>query len=99
MPRLTAAGYIAALPAVLRQRAVEESFRVYVTDSLQAIAENTAVSAAYLTDGKAGKAMETRWAAMWDDRAEGGNPEPEEELSPEQVIARIQENIKALPPG
>lgn len=35
-----------------------------MTDTLQAIAENTAVPAAGFTDGSAGKAMTRRWADL-----------------------------------
>lgn len=38
------------------------SLEIYVTDTLQAIAENTAIPAASFTDGKHGKAMALRWA-------------------------------------
>lgn len=50
------------LPAVIRRDIDRWTFEVYVTDTLQAIAENTAVPASGFSDGKHGKTMTLRWA-------------------------------------
>ena len=92
------AGYIAALPSMLRKGMMEESFRAYVTDSLQAIGENTAVAAVYYSGGKAGKVIQSRWADYWNP-TKAGEPEKEESRSPEEVIESIKKQIPALPPG
>ena len=42
MPRLTVKAYIAALPAVIRQKAKDDAYRAYVTEALRLIGENTA---------------------------------------------------------
>lgn len=49
------------LPAVIKRDIDRWTFEVYVTDTLQAIAENTAVPASGFSDGKHGKAMTLRW--------------------------------------
>jgi len=68
----------------------EKSFRIYVTDTLQAIAENTAVPAASFTEGKSGKAMSRRWA-------EKNEPAPPEETrTPEEVIEYMKEKLASL---
>ncbi len=63
---------------------------MYVTDTLQAIAENTAVPAASFTDGKHGKAMTRRWA-------EKDKPAPPEETrTPEEVIEHVIGRLKEV---
>jgi len=79
---------MAALPAVIRRDLTRWTFEIYVTDTLQAIAENTAVPAASFTDGKAGKAMTRRWA-------EKGKPVPPEETrTPEEVAGYMLEKLR-----
>lgn len=73
-------------------------FRVYVTDTLQAIGENTAILAACLTKGEAGKAMTIRWA----DRAlgmEAQNAPAQDNRSPEEVVEYMKGKLAALSPG
>lgn len=63
---------------------------MYVTDTLQAIAENTAVPAASFTDGKHGKAMTRRWV-------EKDKPAPPEETrTPEEVIEHVIGRLKEV---
>lgn len=50
------------LPAVIKRDIDRWTFEVYVTDTLQAISENTAVPAAGFSDGQHGKTMTLRWA-------------------------------------
>lgn len=66
------------------------SFRAYVTDTLQVIAENTAIPAASFTDGKAGKAMTRRWAD-WDKPAP-----PKETRTAEEIIDHIRARLKEV---
>ena len=42
MPKMGAGAYLAALPPVLKKQHQEMQYRVYVTDCLKMIAENTA---------------------------------------------------------
>lgn len=61
-----------------------------MTDTLQTIAENTAVPAAGFTDGKAGKAMTRRWI-------ERDKPAPPEETrTAEEVIDHIKSRLKEV---
>ncbi|RKJ40209.1 hypothetical protein D7X94_08665 [Acutalibacter sp. 1XD8-33] len=84
------------LPVLIRRELEELSFRVYVTDALQAVEENTAVSAAFLTNGKAGKVLSVRWAQRILDQEA---PAPREERTREEIVDHIREKIAALPPG
>lgn len=69
------------------------TFEVYVTDTLQAITENTAAPAAYYTEGKHGKAISRRWADL-------GRPEPPEETrTAEEIIACIKEKLEEVRQG
>lgn len=61
-----------------------------MTDTLQAIAENTAVPAAGFSDGKHGKAMTLRWA----DRDKPTTPE--ETRTAEEVIDHIKSRLKEV---
>ncbi len=67
----------------------ERSFRVYLTDALQAAAENTAVSAAALTEGRYGRAMTRRWAEL-------NRPAPPRDArTAEEIIAHIKNRLGA----
>lgn len=55
---------MAALPSAIERDIERYAYRVYVTDTLQTIAENTAIPAAYYSGGKAGKTMTRRWADL-----------------------------------
>jgi len=66
------------------------TFRVYVTDTLQTISENTAIPASVFTGGEHGKAIPSRWA----DR---NKPDPPAETSTqEEVIAYMKEKLASL---
>lgn len=61
-----------------------------MTDTLQAIAENTAVPAAGFSDGKHGKAMTHRWA-------ERDKPAPPEDTrTAEEIIEHIRGRLASL---
>lgn len=81
---------MALLPAVIKRDTDRWTFEVYVTDTLQAIAENTAVPAAGFSDGKHGKAMTRRWA-------ERDKPAPPEEArTAEEIIDHIRCRLASL---
>lgn len=61
-----------------------------MTDTLQAIAENTAVPAAGFSDGKHGKAMTIRWA----DRRKP--TPPEETRTAEEIIDHIRRRLEEV---
>lgn len=66
------------------------SFRAYVTDTLQAIAENTAIEANKFLEEPVGKVMTRRWADQ-------DKPAPPEETrTAEEVIEHIKERLKSL---
>lgn len=66
------------------------SYRVYITDTLQTIAENTAITAASFTDGKAGKAMSRRWI-------EKDAPKQKEETrTAEEIIDHIRKKLEEV---
>jgi len=78
------------LPSIIQRDIERWTFQVYVTDTLQTIAENTAVPAAGFTDGRAGKAMTRRWI-------ERDKPAPPEETrTADEVIEHIRGKLASL---
>lgn len=68
----------------------QKSYRVYVTDALQAIAENTAIDANKFLDELVGKAMSRRWTDL-------GKPVPPSETrTAEEIIADIKNKLASL---
>lgn len=68
------------MPSIIKRDMDRYAYQVYVTDALQAIAENTATLDAVITKGEiAGNAMTRRWADF-------DKPVKEETRTPEQVI-------------
>ena len=66
------------------------TFQVYVTDTLQAIAENTAIPAAGFTNGEAGRAMTRRWI-------ERNKPiPPADTRTAEQVIDHVLKKLEEM---
>lgn len=81
---------MALLPAVIKRDIDRWTFEVYVTDTLQAITENTAVPAAGFSDGKHGKAMTIRWA-------DKDKPAPPEETrTAEEIIDQVLGRLKEV---
>lgn len=74
------------------------SYQIYVTDQLQAIAENTGGIAASLTDGKVGKATASRWITRVMELEEG-RAAPTETRTPEEVVEHMKGRLAALSPG
>lgn len=84
---------MAALPSAIKRDVRRHAFEIYVTDTLQAIAENTAVPAAYYSNGNAGKAIARRWADL-----DKPTP-PEETRTPKEIIAQLKAKADALREG
>lgn len=81
---------MALLPAVIKRDIDRWTFEVYVTDTLQAIAENTAVPAAGFSDGKHGKAMTIRWS-------DKDKPAPTEDTrTAEEIIDHIRRRLEEV---
>lgn len=64
--RLRCGGYIAALPTLIYEQEIERAYRLYVTDSLRAIAENSSASAAYYSGGQMGHYPNIRFAELFE---------------------------------
>lgn len=79
-----------ALPFAVKRDIEQLSFRAYVTDTLQVIAENTAIEANKFLEKPVGKTMTRRWADL-------DKPAPPEETrTAEEVIEHIKERLKSL---
>ncbi len=93
--KLGARAYLAALPALLRQREVLLFRDVYITDCLKTALENTAVPAAYFSEGKAGKFLEKRWIDIVEGEREP-EAEKEETRTQEEIAAMIRGTLEKL---
>ena len=76
------------LPSVLKQDVDRWTFEVYVTEALKLIAENTAVPAASLSKGQAGKSLSMGWTDI------GKTPRHEETRTSEEIISCIRGKLK-----
>lgn len=85
LPRLSAGALLAALPAVLRHREKEETYRVYVTETLRLIAENTARLGS-------GGYLKARYPELISPEPE----EPEESRGGEEIVARVKARLDSL---
>lgn len=74
--------YLAALPAIIHQQMQEAAYRVYVTDALKLIAENTAKFSG-------GGYLKTRYYDVI-------NPRPEETRTPEEIISSIKAKLTRI---
>ena len=84
MPRLTARTYIAALPAVLKQRMQEEVYRIYVTDALRILSENTARMLQF-----GGTYLKARYAEIID-------PKPADPRTGEEIVDGIKSKLRQI---
>ncbi len=84
MPRLTARAYIAALPAVLKQRMREEVYRHYVAEALRVVGENTA--RLLPSDGTY---LKVRYAELID-------PKPADPRTGEQIVDGIKSKLRQI---
>ena len=75
VPRLGALGYLAALPALLKEQIIHEDWRAYVGECLRYTTENTAkyVGGAYMT---------TKWTDIVD-------PKPKDTRSGAEIAADV----------
>jgi hypothetical protein len=72
----------AALPALINQAAKEQAYRIYLTDALKIIGENTAKYAG-------GTYMRARYLDI-------EHPRPEENRTPEEIIAYMKNKIASV---
>ena len=73
---------LAALPALINQAEKEQAYRVYVTDALKIIGENTAKYAGC-------SYMKVRYLDV-------ENPKPEEIRTPEEIVAHMKQKIASV---
>lgn len=79
---MSGAGYVAALPGLVKERILNKAYRVYVTDALKLIAENTAKFSG-------GGYLKTRYYDVI-------NPQPEETRTPEEIISGIKTKLARI---
>lgn len=79
---MTAKGYIAVLPAILKRDAETAAYRVYITDALKIVAENTAKYAG-------GPYLKVRYADIV-------NPPKEETRTADEVIEHMKKKLKEV---
>ena len=84
MPHLSVRAYLAALPAAVLQREKDEAYKVYVTDTLRIIGENTAKYAG-------GGYIKARYAEII-------NPKPEEKRTGSEIIHHMKKKIAQTAP-
>lgn len=87
--KLRVRGYISALPTLIRELAIDKAYKIYVTDTLRNISENTAQSAAYCSGGKMGNYIETHFSSIYDTK-------PEETRTPDEIISHIRQKLKEV---
>lgn len=85
--RLRVRGYITVFPRLVRELELEKAYKIYVTDALRAIAENTSPPASYFTDGNVGKYPAHRFAELFDTK-------PVETRTPEEIVSHILKKLK-----
>lgn len=79
---MTAKGYIAALPAILKRDAETAAYRIYITDVLKNIAENTARYSG-------GSYIKVRYADIV-------NPPKEEMRTADEVIEHMKKKLEEV---
>lgn len=82
IPRMTIRAYISVLPAVLRQRMCDDAYRVYVTDCLRIIGENTARHGG-------GGYMKIRYAEIISDK-------PQETRTSTEIIDGVKSRLRQI---
>lgn len=73
---------VSALPVMLKKQSFDKAYRVYVTDALKMIGENTARYAG-------GGYLKVRFADLID-------PKPAETRTPEQIIEHMKQKIASV---
>ena len=84
-PKMGARALLSALPVLLKKQAQEQAYRIYVTDALKIITENTAKYSG-------GNYMKIRYYDL-------ENPKPEENRTPEEIIGNMKEKIARIGGG
>lgn len=86
LPKMGVRGYLSALPSLIRKEREDFLYRVYVTDALRLIGENTGGLLSAL--GGSGAGIPTRWADILED-----SPQKEETRTAEEVVEHIRQQI------
>lgn len=89
---MTTGAYISALPSFIKRDIEEWTFSVYITDALQIIAENTAIQASAITDGKMGKLLSRRWCEKSDSAQENSHGAH----TADEVIDRVKKALEEV---
>lgn len=76
---------LSALPILLKKQMREKAYRIYVTDALKAITENTAKYAG-------GSYIKARYLDLEDQR-------PEETRTPDEIIGKMKDKIARIGGG
>ena len=76
---------LSALPILLKKQMQEKAYRIYVTDALKAITENTAKYAG-------GSYIKARYFDLEDQR-------PEETRTPDEIIGKMKDKITRIGGG
>lgn len=84
IPKLSIKSCISVLPAVLKSRAKDQAYKIYITDTLKSMAENTAYSARQA--GGDGRYITIRYA-------DAINPKPEEKRTGNEIIEMMRKKI------
>lgn len=84
-PRMSARAILSVLPVLLKKQAKEKAYRIYVTDALKAITENTAKYAG-------GSYIKARYLDLEDER-------PEETRTPDEIIGKMKDKIARIGGG
>lgn len=79
MPRMGARAMIFALPVMIKKQSFDKAYRIYVTDALKIIGENTAKYAG-------GSYMKIRYLDIEE-------PRPKETRTSEEIIAHMKQKI------
>ncbi len=83
-PRLSAKGYLAVLPVMMKNQIRQERFEYYLTDALWLVNENFAAALG-------GRTLEERFSSLV-------NPKPEDTRTEEEVIAQVKKGWEVKMP-
>lgn len=83
-PRMRAGAYMAALPHMIAERERNKAYRIYISDALKLIGENSARGG--------GKYYETRFIDLIE-------PKPEETRTAAEVIDQVRGSLRRLQKG
>ena len=93
MPPMGVRGYVSALPCIIKRQSEEKAFRIYITDSLQAITNNTSN---FVVPGAGAVEHGAKINKRFEDIL-GNKPQKEEKQeTAEDVINRITGNLMSM---